>query len=151
MKNKPRSAGANDDDGAASVRAWIAGVKQEHKSLVKRIDDLITEHIPGVRRTIKWRKPSQPLGVPFYGLPDQGWIVAMWSFKESVGVGFFAGTLLHPEPPVAKMAGPWNKGTVKARRIDIHDESELDEALLRSWVVQARELPGWGRVTAELD
>ena len=90
--------------------------------------------------------------MPFYGLPDQGWIVAMWSFKDCVGVGFIAGTLLDPEPPVAKMAGPWNRGSkVKARRIDIHDESEFDESQLRSWLEQARELPGWGKGSAELD
>jgi hypothetical protein len=141
----------NQTDGAAGVRAWIDGVKPEHRLLAKRVDALIAKTIPGVRRAIKWRKPSQPLGVPFYGLPDQGWIVAMWSFKDSLGVGFIAGTLLDPEPPVAKMAGPWNRGsTAKARRIDIHDESEFDESQLRSWLEQARELPGWGKGSEEL-
>ena len=67
----------------------------------------------------------------------------MWSFNDRVGIGFFAGTLLHPEPPISKMAGPWNTGHVKARRLDLRDELELDEALLRSWLLQARELPGW--------
>jgi len=74
----------------------------------------------------------------------KAWIVAMWSFKDRVGIGFFAGTLLHPEPPVAKMSGPWNRSTVKARRVDLQEGSELDEVLLRSWLSQARELPGWG-------
>ena len=138
-------------DGTEGVQAWIAGIKPEHKSLVNRIDALIDEIIPGVRRTIKWRKPSQPLGIPFYGVPDQGWIVAMWSFKDKVGIGFIAGTLLDPEPPVTSMAGPWNRGSsVKARRVDIHDESEYDEALMTSWLSQARDLPGWGKDSAEL-
>jgi hypothetical protein len=142
----------NHGDGTAGVQAWIEGVKPEHRSLVRRIDALVDEMIPGVRRTIKWRKPSQPLGVPFYGVPDQGWIMAMWSFEDRVGVGFIAGTLLDPEPPVTSMAGPWNRGsTVKARRIDIHDESELDEAQLRSWLAQARDLPGWGKDSPELE
>ena len=142
----------NQRDGATGVRAWINGVKPEHRLLAQRLDALIAKTIPGVRRAIKWRKPSQPLGVPFYGLPDQGWIVAMWSFKDRVGVGFFAGTLLHPEPPVTSMAGPWNRGTkVKARRIDIYDGSDYDEAQLRSWLEQARELPGWGNASEELD
>ena len=142
----------NDANGARGVQAWIDGVKPEHRLLVKRIDALIAKAVPGVRRAIKWRKPSQPLGVPFYGLPEHGWIVAMWSFKDSLGVGFIAGTLLDPEPPVAKMAGPWNRGsTAKARRIDIHNESEFDESQLRSWLEQARELPGWGKGSEELD
>jgi hypothetical protein len=142
----------NHAAGSPGVQAWIDGVKPEHRSLVKRIDALIAKTIPGVRRAIKWRKPSQPLGVPFYGLPGHGWIVAMWSFKDRVGVGFFAGTLLHPAPPVTRMAGPWNRGsTVKARRIDIQDEAEFDEAQLHSWLEQARELPGWGKGGAELE
>ena len=152
MSAPTREASASDADGAAGVRAWIAGVKPEHRSLVKRIDALISEMIPSVRRAIKWRKPSQTLGVPFYGLPGHGWIVAMWSFKDRVGVGFIAGTRLHPEPPVTSMAGPWNRGTsAKARRIDIHDESEFDEAQLRSWLEQSRELPGWGEGSEELE
>ena len=76
----------------------------------------------------------------------------MWSFKDRVGVGFIAGTRLHPEPPVTSMAGSWNRGTsVKARRIDIHDESEFEEAQLRSWLEQARNLPGWGEGSVELE
>lgn len=134
-------------DGEASVRAWIDGVKPEHSFIVTRVDALIKEIIPDFRCTTKWHKPSQPLGIPFYGLPDKGWMVAMWSFKDRVGVGFIAGTLLDPEPPVTTMAGPWNRGTTyKSRRIDIHDESELDEELLRSWLKQVLELPGWGKI-----
>jgi hypothetical protein len=50
------------------------------------------------------------------------------------------------------MAGPWNRGsTAKARRIDIQNESEFDELQLRSWLEQARELPGWGKGSEELD
>jgi hypothetical protein len=142
----------NQEDSVAGVQAWLNGVKPEHRSIVKRIDTLIGELIPDVRQAIKWRKASQPLGVPFYGIPDQGWIVAMWSFKDRVGVGFIAGTLLDPEPPVTSMAGPWNRGTtVKGRRIDIHDESEFDEAQLRSWISQARDLPGWAKHSPELE
>jgi hypothetical protein len=127
-------------------------VAKQERVIAKRVDALIAKTIPGVRRAIKWRKPSQPLGVPFYGLPDQGWIVAMWSFKDSLGVGFIAGTLLDPEPPVAKMAGTWNRGSMaKARRIDIPNESEFDESQMRSWLEQARELPGWGKGSVELD
>jgi hypothetical protein len=133
--------------GEKSVQDWIDGVKPEHSLMAIRVDVLIREILPEILCTTKWHKPSQPLGVPFYGLPDKGWILAMWSFKDSLGVGFIAGTLLDPEPPVAKMAGPWNRNTAyKARRIDIHDESDFDEKQLRSWLTQARDLPGWGKI-----
>lgn len=134
-------------EGKKSVQAWIDGVKPEHSLIVIRVDALINEIYPDIVCTTKWHKPSQPLGVPFYGLPDKGWMFAIWSFKDSVGVGFIAGTLLDPEPPVAKMAGPWNRATVyKARRIDIHNDSEFDEKLLRSWFEQSKELPGWSKI-----
>ena len=133
-------------DGEKSVQVWIGGVKPEHSWLAIRIDKLIREVIPNIQSTTKWHKPSQPLGIPFYGIPDKGWIFAMWSFKDKFGIGFISGTLLNPEPPVTSMAGPWNRGDVKARRIDIFNESELDEKQIRSWLEQARDLPGWGKI-----
>jgi hypothetical protein len=134
-------------EGNKSVQDWIDEVKSEHSSIVIRVDLLIREILPEILCTTKWHKPSQPLGIPFYGLPDKGWMFAMWSFKDSVGVGFIAGTLLDPEPPVAKMAGPWNRAIAyKARRIDIYNESDFDEKLLRSWLTQAKNLPGWSKI-----
>lgn len=134
-------------EGKDRVEAWIDGVKSEHSLIVIGVDALIREIYPEIVRSTKWHKPSQPLGIPFYGLESKGWMFAMWSFKDCVGVGFFAGTLLDPEPPVAKMAGPWNRGTEhKARRIDIHSDSDFDEELLRSWFTQAKNLPGWSKI-----
>lgn len=134
-------------DGKESVQAWINGVKPEHSFIAMRVDALIREIHPDILCDTKWHKPSQPLGVPFYGLADKGWMFALWSFKDSFSVGFIAGTLLDPEPPVTKMAGPWNRGTAyKSRRIDIHNDSEFDENLLRSWFTQAKNLPGWSKI-----
>lgn len=140
-KAAKRASKGKSGDGTADVKEWLAAVKPEHRKLVRRIDALIGKTIPGIQRHVKWRKPSQPLGVPFYGRPGQGWIVAMWSFKEYVGVGFFAGPKLEPVP--ASVAA-------QVRRVDIHDESEYDEAQMRSWLEQARDLPGWGSGSAEL-
>lgn len=138
-------------DGDAGVRAWIDGVKPAHRGMVARIDALIGAVIPKVRRAIKWRKPTQPLGVPVYGLPGKGWMVLMWSFKNHVSVGFVAGTLLEPPPPVDKMASPWSRTLpFRGRRADYPDASAFDEAQLRSWLEQARDLPGWGPGSAEL-
>jgi len=133
-------------EGPDAVYAWIAGIKEEHRNIAKRMDELIDELIPDVHRDIKWRKPTQPLGIPFYGTVEQGWIVAMWSFKDKIGIGFIAGTELDPQPPVSKMAGPWNRGQVKGRRIDVLNDDEFDEDLIRTWLKQARLLPGWGTV-----
>ena len=130
-----------------SVKAWIDGIKPEHSNMAHRVDSVIKELIPKIQYTTKWHKPSQPLGVPFYGLADKGWMIAMWSFKKEFSVGFIAETLLQPEPPVSKMSGPWNRNTeFKARRIDIKNETEFDEKLIRSWIIQASTLPGWSKI-----
>lgn len=134
-------------DGAAGVRAWLAGVKQpEHRKILKRVDALIAKHLVGVVRAIKWRKPSNPLGVPFYGRKGQGWLMALWSFKDNVAIGFIPGTLLEPPPQSTKMAGTWNRGSVKARRYDIPTGEALDEKQLVAWLEQLAKLPGFGEV-----
>lgn len=134
-----RTGTASKADGAAGVKAWLADVKPEHRAIVKRIDALVGSTIPGIQRHVKWRKPSQPLGVPFYGKPGQGWLVALWSFKDNVTVGFYA-VGLEPTPPL---------GIVHGKGIRIHDASEFGEAQLRSWLEQSRELPGWGSGSKE--
>jgi hypothetical protein len=32
------------------------------------------------------------------------------------------------------------------RYLDIHEDDQLDEALLAAWVNQSSQLPGWGKV-----
>ncbi len=134
-KAKPAKA-----DGGADVQAWLDAVKPEHKALVKRIDALIGKTIPGIQRHAKWRKPSQPLGVPFYGRPGQGWLMALWSFKGYVAVALYARGL-DPAPPVTAF--------VQARGLHIHNDAEYDEAQLRSWLGQSCDLPGWGAGSPE--
>jgi len=133
--------------GEKSVTAWIEGVRPEHRSMAMKVDFLIRELIPEIICTTKWHKPSQPLGVPFYGTLDNGWMFAMWAFKNEFALGFIAGTLLDPEPPVSKMSGPWNRNTeFKTRRIDLKNESEFDEQQIRSWIEQSSALPGWSKI-----
>ena len=51
-------------------------------------------------------------------------------------VAFFRGTSLRPVPPGA------SKGK-DTRYVDIHEDDELDEAQMATWVKQAAALPGW--------
>ena len=80
---------------------------------------------------------SAAWGVPFYGLPGQGWIVSVNAFKAHVKLMFFAGSALKPLPPAT---------VPHARAIDLHADEELDEKQIKAWLQQARKLPGWGRV-----
>lgn len=126
-----RSGTAGKGDGDEAVQAWIDGVKPAQQAFVRRIDAIVGEELPGVRRGVKW-------SMPMYGLPGQGWLVHVGSFKDYVAVGFFAGTSLKPQPPTGESG--------HMRRMNYAGDAVLDEAQLRSWLRQARELPGWGKL-----
>jgi hypothetical protein len=136
VARKPTKAPTPSDH--ATVNAWIAAVIPERRSLIKRIDGILRAEIADVVRTTKWRKPSEPLGTPFYGRPGHGWIAMVHSLKNEIRVTFFDGAKLDPPLPVAGNAG--------TRRVDITGLHDFDEAQLRSWTKQAAKLEGWARV-----
>ena len=115
-------------DGRPAVEAWLDGVKPGLQPLVRRVDRLILKAMPKVVCAVKW-------GVPFYGLPGQGWIVAINSFKGHVKLLFFKGGNLKPALPAGK----------GRNAIDFHSDADLDqnERQVRAWIEQARQIPGW--------
>ena len=118
-------------DGPAAVKKWIAATQPPNRAVAEKVDALITNTVPGVKKAVKWRQA-------FYGVEPHGWFVYMGSFKHFVTVGFFAGAGLKPMPAEG------DKGTM--RRVKIHDPIELDAKQLRAWVKQAAATKGWGKV-----
>ncbi|MEP6695182.1 MAG: DUF1801 domain-containing protein [Chloroflexota bacterium] len=137
-KAAPKAVRAANADGRPAVVAWLKGIEPAQRGLARRLDQLILDAVPGAVSAVKFRKPTNPLGVPFYGLPDKAWIVSMNSLKGRVRVNFFSGNALKPLPPLA--APP------RARAIDLPPGDELDEKQIKAWLRQAKTLPGWGRV-----
>ena len=114
-------------DGDAPVQAYIAAMPGFKRDIGRRIDALVVQNVPHVRKAVKWNSP-------FYGIEDQGWFLSFQVFTQYVKVTFFQGASLRPVPP---------GGTGKdARWIDIR-ENDFDEAQLATWVNQAAALPGW--------
>ena len=116
-------------DGDAPVQAYIAAMPGWKRDLGKRFDALIVRTLPEVRKAVKWNSP-------FYGIEGQGWFLSFHVFTRYVKVAFFRGASLRPLPP-----GPSKQKDV--RYIDIHEDDELEEAQMASWVKQAAALPGW--------
>jgi len=116
-------------DGDAPVQQYIAAMPGWTRAIGERLDALITRSVPGVRKAVKWNSPM-------YGLEGQGWFLSFHVFTRYVKVTFFRGTSLRPAPP-----GPSKHKEV--RYLDIHENGELDEAQMGSWVKQAAALPGW--------
>ncbi len=116
-------------DGDVPVQAYIAAMPEWKSDVGRRLDALIVRTVPDVRKAVKWNSP-------FYGVEGQGWFLNFHCFTKYVKVAFFQGASLHPLPPGESK----NKDT---RYLDIHENDELDQALLASWIKQASDLPGW--------
>jgi len=131
----PRLAGGNPQiakaEGDAPVQAYIAAMPGWKRDVGRRLDELITRTVPGVRKAVKWNSP-------FYGREGEGWFIAIHTFTKYVKVAFFRGASLRPVPPGESKSND-------TRYLDIHEDDKLDEAQLARWVKQASRLPGWGK------
>jgi len=117
-------------DGDAPVQAYIAAMPGWKRNVGRRLDALIVRTVPGVRKAVKWNSP-------LYGVEGQGWFLGIHCFTKYVKVAFFRGTSLRPVPPPGKSKDKYT------RYLDIHEDEQLDEELVASWIRQASELPGW--------
>lgn len=115
-------------DGDAPVQAYIAAMPGWKSKVGVDLDSLIERTVPSVRKAVRWN-------TPFYGIERNGWFVAFHCMTKYVKVTFFMGASLDPVPPVASKQKD-------VRYFHIHEEDELDEDLLTSWIRQASELPG---------
>jgi hypothetical protein len=116
-------------DGDAPVQAYIDAMPGWKRDIGRWLDALITRTVPNVRKAVKWNSP-------FYGIEGQGWFLGVHTFTRYIKVAFFRGTSLQPVPPGA------SKGK-DTRYVDIHEDDELDETRMSTWVKQAAALPGW--------
>ena len=116
-------------DGDAPVQAYIAAIPGWKRDAARRFDALIARTVPNVRKAVKWNSP-------FYGIEGQGWFLSFHCFTKYIKVAFFRGASLRPVPPVESK----DKNT---RYVHIHEDHQLDEQLVASWIRQASELPGW--------
>lgn len=113
--------------GDAPILAYIAAMPGWKSAIGKRLDTVIGEVVPGVRKAIKWNSP-------FYGLADGNWFVSFHVFAKYIKVAFFRGTSLRPVPPVESKSQD-------TRYLHIH-ENDFDAAQFADWVKQASKLPG---------
>jgi hypothetical protein len=115
-------------EGDTPVQAYITAMPGWKRAVGRRLDKLIVNAVPGVRKAVKWNSP-------FYGVESEHWFLGIHCFAKYVKVAFFRGALLRPIPP-----GLSNQKEV--RYLDIHEDDPLDEAQFIAWVKQASQLPG---------
>lgn len=115
-------------DGDAPVQAYIAAMPDWKSEVGRRLDSLIEDAVPDVKKAVKWNSP-------FYGLGDQEWFLSYHCFTKYIKVAFFRGASLDPVPPV--------ESTQKdVRYLHIYEDDSLDKAQFSDWVKQASQLPG---------
>lgn len=113
--------------GDAPVQAYIAAMPGWKNATGKRLDQLITRAVPGVKKAVKWNSP-------FYGVEEGLWFLSLHVFANYIKVTFFKGSSLEPPPP-GKSKYP------DVRYLDIR-EGALDEKQFVAWVKAAAKLPG---------
>lgn len=114
-------------DGDAPVQAYIAAMPGWKSGIGRRLDSIVVQAFPEVRKAVKWN-------TPLYGKED-GWFFAMYCYRKYVQLTFMQGASLQPMPPVASKV----EGT---RYLNIFEQDTLDEAQIADWVEQAVKLPG---------
>ena len=115
-------------DGDAPVQAYIAAMPGWKSELGRRLDALVVQTVPEVKKAVRWNSP-------FYGVEGRGWFLSFHCFTRYIKVTFLNGRLLRPLPPVESKHED-------ARYFHIHEDEELDEALMVDWIRQASEQEG---------
>jgi hypothetical protein len=127
-----RASPAKAEDGDEPVFAYYRSLPQPQRGIAERVDALVAETLPGVKRAVKW-------GIAWYGVGD-GWCFSCGGFAGHVKLTFGRGASLEPVPPVT----PIGMGK-DSRGVDLASVDDLDERQAASWMKQAAALPGFGK------
>jgi hypothetical protein len=122
-----------DDDAPPSelIDATIAELGDWRGETLARVRALIHDAEPDVVETVKWRKPSNPRGVPVW--ERDGIICTGETYKDKVKITFARGAALHDPKGVFNAS---LEGSTR-RAIDMRDGDGLDEDAFKGLVVAA--------------
>ncbi|MBA2522801.1 MAG: DUF1801 domain-containing protein [Solirubrobacterales bacterium] len=116
------------------IDARIEELADWRGEMLSRVRELAKEAVPAVVEEIKWRKPSNPFGMPVWSY--EGIIFTGETYKDKVKLTFAKGAAL--EDP----AGLFNsslEGKVR-RAIDLHEGDGLDAEAFAALVRAAADL-----------
>jgi hypothetical protein len=140
-KSSAREAKGGDSP-AQLIDARIAALGDWRGETLARVRKVIQEADPEVVEEVKWRKPSNPMGVPVW--EHAGIVCTGETYKDKVKLTFAKGAAL--EDP----SGLFNAsldGSVR-RAIDFHEGDKIDEKALKALIRGAVALNTSVRATA---
>ena len=118
------------------IDAKIASLGGWRGETLSRARALIREAEPGIVEQVKWRKPSNPAGVPVW--EADGIVCTGETYKDKVKLTFANGAAL-PDP--AKLFNAGLEGNIR-RAIDLYEGDSVDEAAFKELV---RAAAAWNR------
>jgi len=119
------------DSPSRLIDAKIAGLGDWRGETLARVRAAIRQADPDVVEDVKWRKPSNPAGVPVW---EHGGIVCTGeTYKDKVKLTFAQGASL--EDPAGLFNSSLDGGTRRA--IDIRQGEAIDEAALAALIREA--------------
>jgi hypothetical protein len=107
-----------------AAKEYFGQQAPEKRALLEKLHALVMKYVPDATVSIKW-------GVPFYERNGEK-VCALASFKEHVGINFFA-------PPKA-LADPGKKleGSGKANRmLKVRNAEDIDATGIKRWLQAA--------------
>ena len=119
---------ADERSDSELIDAKVADLGDWRGALLGRIRKLIREADPQVVEEVKWRKPSNPLGVPTWS--RSGIICTGETYKDKVKMTFAKGASL--EDPAGLFNSSLDGGTRRA--IDFHEDDEINEEALKNLI-----------------
>ena len=127
--------GSSDSDGSKSpsqlIDARIEALRDWRGDTLAQVRKLIREADPDIIEEVKWRKPSNPSGVPTWS--HAGILCTGETYKDKVKLTFSRGAAL--ADPAGLFNASLDAGTRRA--IDIREGGAIDEAAFKSLIREA--------------
>ena len=101
------------------------------REALAHVRTLISEAAPGVTEEAKWKKPTNPAGVPTWSL--NGILCTGETYKDKVKLTFARGASL--KDPAGLFNASLDAGTRRA--IDMHEGDTLNEKAFKALIKQA--------------
>ena len=126
----------NDKSGSELIDEKLKTLGDWRGALLARLRRLIKEADPAVVETVKWRKPSNPHGVPVW--EHKGIICTGESYKDKVKLTFAKGASV--DDPSGLFNSSLEAGTRRA--IDFREGDDVDDQAFKMLIRKAAELNG---------
>ena len=128
--------GMTDQPDSELIDAKIASLTDWRGKALARLRTLIRQADPEVEETVKWRKPSNPTGVPVW--EHDGVICTGETYKDKVKLTFAYGARI--DDPSGLFNSSLDGGTRRA--IDFHEGDDVDAEAFKALIREAAAFNG---------